>query len=146
MYWRIRCENNIKINNMKKGLLLAFAVLGLSACFEKMEDRAAREAQEFTEKNCPTPPRDNAILDSLTFDKNTLTFCHHQKLVGPADIDAAIFESKRSQIHEGLVREVKGNLNYKIYIEEGYHFAFHSRSASTGNILYVDTVKNQECL
>ena len=132
------------MNHMKKLLLATIAILGLSGCFESMEDRATREAQEYTEKNCPTPPNNNAILDSLTFDKPTLTFCHHQKLIGPADVDASIFESKRLQMHQGLVHEVRGNLNYKIYIEEGYHFAFLCRSGSTGEVLFVDTVKNEE--
>ncbi len=137
--------NFAKNLKMKKIFLLFLSAVCLTSCFESMEDRAAREAQEYTERNCPTPAFDNTITDSLTFDKTTHTFGHYQRLIGPNDIDASIFESKRPQIHQGLVKEVKGNLNYKIYIEEGYHFAFISRSGKTGDVLYVDTVKNQEC-
>ena len=137
-------RNDIE-DTMKRLILWGVAAVCLTACYESMEERAAREAREYTEKNCPTPPSENTILDSLTFDKATHTFCHHHRLIGAADIDASIFEAKRAQIHEGLVREVRGNLNYKIYLEEGYHFAFLSRSGSSGEVLFVDTVKNEEC-
>jgi len=32
-----------------------FAAVLFAACHEDLADRAAREAKEFTEKNCPTP-------------------------------------------------------------------------------------------
>lgn len=129
---------------MKNILWVIALCLTLTACFESMEDRAVREAKEYTEKNCPTPPDNNTIIDSLTFDKATKTFCHYQRLINEADVSAAIFESKRVQLHNGLTGEVRSNLNYKIYVEEGFHFAFFCRSGSTGEVLFVDTVKNQE--
>ncbi|MBR5687540.1 MAG: hypothetical protein IKX36_06235 [Prevotella sp.] len=129
---------------MKNILWVIALCLTLTACFESMEDRAVREAKEYTERNCPTPPDNNTILDSLTFDKATKTFCHHQRLIGAADVGAYVFESKRAQMHEGLRSEVRASLHYKIYVEEGYHFAFLCRSGSTGEVVFVDTIKNEE--
>ncbi len=129
---------------MKKSLCIILSAICLTGCFESMEDRAEREAKEYTERNCPTPPDNNTILDSLTFDKATKTFCHHQRLIDAADVGANVFESKRAQMHEGLTGEVRANLHYKIYVEEGYNFAFLCRSGSTGEVVFLDTIKNQE--
>ena len=59
---------------MKKIILFAAAVAMLAvSCQESLEDRAAREAQEFTRKNCPMKLGNGITTDSMVFDKVTLT-------------------------------------------------------------------------
>ncbi len=57
---------------MKKKLIYIgiFASL-LVSCTESLEDKAAREAKEYTEKYCPTPYVNDSRTDSATFDKST---------------------------------------------------------------------------
>ncbi len=59
---------------MKKKLIYIgiFASL-LVSCTESLEDKAAREAKEYTEKYCPTPYVNDSRTDSAAFDKNTKT-------------------------------------------------------------------------
>ena len=52
--------------------LMAGAML-LTACQESLEDRCAREAKEFTEKNCPRAVDKEIVLDSMTFENATHT-------------------------------------------------------------------------
>ena len=54
---------------MRKIFILLSAVALLFACQESMEDRAAREAKEYTKRMCPTPIYNDTRTDSVTFDK-----------------------------------------------------------------------------
>ena len=65
--------------------MIAVALLLLSGCQESLEDRAAREVVEYTQKYCPQKLKDFTTLDSLTFDKATLTFTQYLTLSGNAD-------------------------------------------------------------
>ena len=81
---------------------LAFTLsAGLQSCQESLEQRAAREAAEFTQKSCPTPERDNMITDSMTFDIPTHTFVYYYSVTGPAD-NAANFVGREGPLHEVL--------------------------------------------
>ena len=45
----------------------------LTSCQESLEERAEREAREYTEKHCPTPPQNDVITDSIVFDRAGVT-------------------------------------------------------------------------
>ena len=53
---------------MKKLIYTAVLVSLLASCTESLEDKAAREAKEYTEKYCPTPYVNDSRTDSATFD------------------------------------------------------------------------------
>ena len=72
---------------MKKYLLFAVASLALmcSCHHDTIEDRAEREAKDYTEKFCPTPYTNDVRTDSLTFDKSSKTFTYYCRLRGLID-------------------------------------------------------------
>ena len=71
---------------MKKKLIYIgiFAPL-LVSCTESLEDKAAREAKEYTEKYCPTPYVNDARTDSAAFDKTKKMYTYYISLRNKAD-------------------------------------------------------------
>ena len=67
---------------MKKLWVLSAIMMLLTACQESLEDRCAREAKEYTRKNCPAKMDNNSILDSLTFERETHTLHYYYRLTG----------------------------------------------------------------
>lgn len=106
------------------------SIFALTACHESLEDRAAREAKTFTEKNCPTPVKDNTRTDSLTFDKATRTIAYWYTLCGSADNAEGLQQQKEKLI--SVLREgVKASTQLKAYKDEGFsmRYVYHSEKA-----------------
>lgn len=131
---------------MKKLIIfMSVALVLLSACRqESIEARAAREAKEFTEKNCPTPPQNNSTLDSITFNQETLTFTRHFTMIGVAD-NAEAYVGRGGEFHQMLLNDVKNNTNIQAYKEAGFIFEFIYRSQKEkGKVLYKDLITAEE--
>ena len=107
---------------MKKKLILIFALALFTACQEKMEERAARDAQKITEKNCPMPLGDdgNVILERVEFDIPTLTWKEYLLLDFPEEGR----KLDNTEIKDGLVTELKNTPSYKPYVENGFNFQY----------------------
>ena len=108
-------------------IILAALLLSLSSCYESLEERARREAREFTEKYCPTPPQNNVITDSLVFDPATRTQKYYLTFTGLID-DAAALAEHAPDIREELLEAVRGNTAMKPYKEAGFNFEYVCRS------------------
>ncbi len=70
---------------MKKvNLYRIFLASLVVSCTESLEDKAAREAKEYTEKYCPTPYVNDSRTDSAAFDKTTKMYhlLHHSEKQG----------------------------------------------------------------
>ncbi|EGW48307.1 hypothetical protein HMPREF0666_00555 [Prevotella sp. C561] len=52
---------------MKHLFYAALLLLSLSACRNSLEERAAQECKEYTEKKCPTPVVNDTRMDSMVF-------------------------------------------------------------------------------
>lgn len=118
---------------MKKILLFAF-VITLFSCHENLEERAAREVKEYTEKKCPAAIDEFTIIDSITFDRASKTVHTYYSLRGRADT-VGVLNDINARIP--LVDELKRNTNNRIYKEAGFRFAYTYTSASRkGKILY----------
>jgi len=101
-----------KIKNMRKPLLFLFTALVLVACNESLEDRAEREAREYTARYCPTPVVNNSRTDSVAFDKATKTYTYYCTLTG--EYDSAEFIAKyggelNSRLRRRKYREAEGS-------------------------------------
>ena len=94
--------------------------IALSACQESLEDRAAREAKEYTEKNCPVQINEAIVTDSMTFDKQTLTLHYYLSVKGPADTTAIA----NSEIKEDMIKALRGTTSVRPYKEAGYNFMY----------------------
>ena len=121
--------------------LMAGAML-LTACQESLEDRCAREAKEFTEKNCPRAVDKEIVLDSMTFEKTTHTISYLYTLNGTLD-DPQRIDS--THFRELLLMEVKNSTNLKLYKDEGYAFryAYYSQK-NNGTKLFEATFRESD--
>ena len=110
---------------MKKLCMLASFALIFVACQESLEDRCAREAKEFTRKNCPSKIEKNINIDSLTFERETHTLHYYYTLTGDADNEKIVKELNGMQI---LKDNLKNSTSMKTYKENHYRFTYTYRS------------------
>lgn len=66
---------------MKRLFYFVLMLALCSSCHRSLEDRAAQECKEYTEKKCPTPVVDNVRLDSMVFESTTRTIHYYNTLV-----------------------------------------------------------------
>ena len=66
---------------MKRIAIACLVLTMLVGCQESLEDRAAREADEYTQKFCPVKLNGNTFLDSMTFDKKSHTLVNHYSIM-----------------------------------------------------------------
>lgn len=135
------CNAEIK-KTMKKTIIMIVAGILLVACQESLEERCAREAKEYTQKNCPRHIDTEIVLDSMTFDKDshTIGYCYtlQGSLDNPLRVDSA-------QFSEALLLEVKNSTNLKLYKDAGYSFryTYHSEKDS-GTKLFEATFREND--
>ena len=121
---------------MKK-LIYMIAAATLVACTESIEDKAVREAQEYTKKVCPTPYINDACTDSVAFYKNTHTYTYYMTLRGKADNAQAIADNQK-KLHELQKQSLDNNPGLKKYKEAHFTFRFIYRSASNPKKVLLD--------
>lgn len=126
---------------MKRILLLAFIILELVSCQESLEDRAAREAREYTAKNCPTPVENCSRTDSVAFDRTTKTYTYYCSFV--ADLDNSTFVAVHDNEIRNLLRKTLTNdVAFKKIKEAGFNFAYVVKSDSNpATTLFCDTIR-----
>ncbi|OYP41180.1 hypothetical protein CIK90_00300 [Prevotella sp. P5-126] len=107
-----------------------------SACQETLEQRCQREAQAYTEKNCPALIAKDVTIDSLTFDKQSHTLCYAYTLGGVLD-DSAIVN--KSELKQQMLMDLRNATSLKIYKEAGYNFryVYYSRKQQGQKLLDV---------
>ena len=116
----------IEIIKMKKKILLVLIPFVLIACHESLEDRAAREAKEYTEKYCPTPVNNFTRTDSVVFDKATRTYHYY------------------CTINDGLLQSITKSTNIKAYKEAGFNFAYTCRSQKNPRLILFEGMYTQK--
>ena len=115
-----------KLQSMvKKIAIVCLTALLFAACQETMDERCAREAREYTEKNCPTLVAEGVTIDSLVFNQPTRTLTYNYSLEGKID-SAEILQ--QNDMKEMLLKELKNSTNMKAYKEAGYNirYVYHS--------------------
>ena len=106
---------------MKKILVFAILVLFMASCQESLEDRCAREAKEYTAKNCPARMDTNIIMDSLTFEKESHTLHYYYRLTGIADKEGALDSIDAKKLLKDML---KNTTSMRVYKDNGYSFAY----------------------
>ena len=127
---------------MKKIIIMIVAGILLAACQESLEERCAREAKEYTQKNCPRHIDTEIVLDSMTFDKDSHTIGYYYTLQGSLDNPLRV---DNAQFSEALLLEVKNSTNLKLYKDAGYSFryTYHSEKDS-GTKLFEATFREND--
>jgi hypothetical protein len=102
----------------------------LASCQETLEERAEREAYDYTEKHCPAPIAYQVTMDSMTFDKASHIFAYHYSLSGTLDDSTTI---SQNDPREMLLQQVKNSTNLKIYkdADYGFRYVYHSEKNKT---------------
>ena len=129
---------------MRKTFVLALVTIALTGCHRtNLEDLAAKTAEEYTERYCPTPFEDNQRTDSVSFDRDTHTFGYYYTLSGKID-DPEIVSKNQKQIIVSILSSLKDNTSMKEYKQAGYNFRYVFRSQKNGNILIEKTFTKKE--
>ena len=123
---------------MKKTVVFFVGILTFASCHENLEERAAREAKEYTEKFCPTPVENFTRTDSIVFEKATKTYRYYCTLTGKMD-NATIISQNKEALHTQLAKSLTESTSIKAYKDAGFNFAYTCRSESNPKIvLYED--------
>lgn len=118
----------MKRSRILSGTALALMLsCGMASCQESLEERAEREAREYTEKFCPTPPQNDVITDSVVFDRQTRTWTQYLTFTGIID-DADGINRHKDEIQTSLLNSIRQNTEMKRYKEDGFNFAYICRS------------------
>ena len=107
---------------MKKILLLALLTMLLTGCRESLEDRAAREAETYTEQTCPYKMDQYTTLEKVTFDKSTHMFTNEYTLKG--DADRELSEAEKENIRVALEQSLKNDTKQRVYRDAGYAYRY----------------------
>ena len=124
---------------MKKLIYTAVLVSLLASCTESLEDKAAREAKEYTEKYCPTPYVNDSRTDSATFDKSTKTYIYYISLRDKAD-NKQVIDANKEKLHKIQKEALDNNPGLKKYKEEHFTFRFVYHSAKNPKEVLLDDV------
>ena len=106
---------------MKKLVWIFVGMLLMTACQETLEERCAREAKEYSKKNCPAPLTKYVTIDSMSFDVTTHTLTYSYTVNGVIDDTAVI---NRNNPKEELLRNLKNATSMKPYRDAGYNFQY----------------------
>ena len=126
---------------MKKFWILAVFSILLVGCRESLEDRCAREAKEYTEKNCPMKMDKNVTLDSMSFERDTHTLHYYYTLTGDADNEKIVKELNGMQI---LKDNLKNSTAMKTYKENHYRFTYTYRSEKDPSHILLEVTLTDE--
>ena len=122
---------------MKRIFIMSLVSLALASCHESLEDKAEREAKEYTRKNWPMKVAEGVVNDSMTFDRSTRTIHYYYSLTGDIDKDVA----NEEQLTANLVKIVKEATNIRKYKENGFSFSYTYHSTKNkGKVLYSHTI------
>ena len=128
---------------MQKVFCFVVMALLMVSCHDSLDDRAEKEAKNYTERYCPTPVQQNQRTDSLTFDRHTHTYNYYYTLTGPAD-NADVIGENRQKLKDVLVAGVRNDTRMKAYKDAGFGFHFVYLSESTGKVLLEVSVTSKD--
>jgi hypothetical protein len=113
---------------MKFNYIFIFFFTGiLFSCHEKIDERAAREAKEYTNKFCPTPFTNYTRTDSVVFDKATYTYHFYCTFTDKMDNEKLLLKN-RKVIYNGLLASIAEDTNMKAYKDAGFYFRYTCHS------------------
>ncbi|MGI6222886.1 MAG: hypothetical protein ACOYJG_04690 [Prevotella sp.] len=121
-----------------RNLLIIFALVScLVSCQKNLDERAEKEAKDFTTKYCPTPEKNFERTDSMTYEKSSKTFIYWKTLSGNAD-DKQLLNKNKDKLHEAILEVVNNNTNLQLYKENGFTFRYVFHSASHPSEVLLD--------
>ena len=127
---------------MKKIFLLALVFTqALCSCHENLEERAMRECQEETRKNCPRVMSPEMVMDSLAFDKASRTMQCFATVSGSLD---TLDMDRKKWLEENLLEGIINETSNKGYKDAGFNFQYTFYSKKTARVLYSFTYSQKD--
>lgn len=123
---------------MKKITFILALMATLAACQESLEERALREAQEYTRKFCPQRVDENSTLDSLTFDTASQTFTRYFTVAADSQSVERAHQMK-DRIEDELITGIKNDTSIKPFKDGGFSFRFIARADFDPTLILYDT-------
>lgn len=109
--------------------ILLLLALVCSSCQESLEDKAERQAKDYTRKYCPTPLQNHTRTDSIVFNKQRRVYTYHLSLYDELDSQEVI-DKHRSEIVSMLQQSLRESTGLKGFVEAGFRFEYVCRSGS----------------
>ncbi len=132
---RLQTIENVRKTNVT---VCSGGIIGMG---ESIEDRAAREAKEYTEKVCPTPFVNDGRTDSTVFDKKTHTYIYYMTLRNKAD-NVILIKQNHKKLYDVQKQSLDNNPGLQKYKEAHFSFRFIYHSAKNPKeVLLDDTFK-----
>lgn len=100
----------------------------MTSCQESMEDKAMRQAKEYTERYCPTPVVNYSRTDSVLFDRQRKVYIYHISFFDVLD-DSNVVDENKDRITDMLTQSVREAPGLKNFIEAGFRFEYVCHSA-----------------
>jgi hypothetical protein len=126
---------------MKKMFAVALVAALFTSCQESLEEKAAKEAQMYTRKNCPAQLDSITTIDSLTFEAETKTLHYWYTITGSNDSAGVI---NKEIFRNALKQQLSNTTAMSAYKKNGYRFAYTYFSKKHPDIKLFDTVLTKE--
>lgn len=104
-------------------------LLSFSSCQESLEDKAEREAKDYTRKYCPTPKQNYSRTDSIVFNKQRKVYTYYVSLYDEMD-NQEVIDRNRDQITSMLQQSIRESTSIKNFVEAGFRFEYVCHSGS----------------
>lgn len=104
-------------------------LLSFNSCQESLEDKAEREAKDYTRKYCPTPKQNYSRTDSIVFDKQRKVYTYYVSLYDEMD-NQEVIDRNRDQITSMLQQSIRESTSIKNFVEAGFRFEYVCHSGS----------------
>lgn len=138
----------MKHNVMKPiNFLLLPLTLCLASCkFENFDERSAREAREYTQKQCPRRMDPATVLDSMVYDipSRTLRYCYTMENELDDATELILNPEIRSLFREELLKALTSSIDLKHQKEHGVAFEYRYYSKKNKNLLMVERIEAEE--
>lgn len=130
---------------MKKNFFILILPIIVGACaFEDFDKRSAREAKEFTEKQCPRKIDKFTTLDSMIYDIPSKTLEYYYTLSGDLDNDTIFTIGIWNDFKNILLEDVANSVELKRYKEHDVHFCYRYFSEKNGKLKYEATFSPED--
>lgn len=105
-------------------------LLSFSSCRqESLEDKAEREAKDYTRKYCPTPKQNYSRTDSIVFDKRRKVYIYYVSFYDEMD-NQEVIDMNRDRIASMLQQTIRESVSVKNLVEAGFRFEYVCHSGS----------------
>lgn len=111
------------------------------SCQENFDNRLKREAQAYTQNNCPQEVEQGLWLDSLTYDIASRTYTSFYTANATNE---QVLRKQNPLLHNLLLQRLVNNTDYKDVKAQGVTFGYVYRSETTKNVFYQTEIESTE--